>query len=83
MKTILFKDATDAELMHYATVMLGLNLGGNPKIKRETIIGRISQAHPDKDAIEDYFTAISGSISVAASECRRLLTDMNGKGGGA
>lgn len=52
MKTILFKDATDAELMHYATVMLGLNLGGNPKIKRETIIGRISQAHPDKDAIE-------------------------------
>ena len=52
MKTILFKDATDGQLKHYAVVMLGLNLGNNPKIKRETILARIKAAHPDKEAIE-------------------------------
>ncbi len=52
MKIVLFDDATDEQLKHYATVMLGLNLGGNPNIKRTTILSRIAQAHPEKDAIE-------------------------------
>lgn len=43
--------------------------------------GSITHGSGDKDAIEDYFTAISGTISVAASECRRMLDDLDGKGG--
>ena len=41
--------------------------------------GSITHGSGDKDAIEDYFTAVSGSISVAARDCRRLLADMDGK----
>ena len=42
--------------------------------------GSITNGSGD-NGIEDYFTAVSGSISVAASECRRLLADMDKEGG--
>ena len=40
--------------------------------------GSITHGSGDKNEIENYFTAVSGSIFVAASKCRRLLADMDG-----